>query len=67
MRKRKAGKNIKLIKAEKCDSARIMVDFDDDLYEAMADAGKHHMAKDKLACFTYALNKALFELCEEIK
>lgn len=67
MRKRKAGKNIKLIKTEQCDSVRIMIDIDDDLYEAMADAGKHHLAKDKMACFTYALNKALFELCEEIK
>ena len=44
-----------------------MLDIDDDLYEALAKAGRHHLAKDKMACFEYALNKALLELCEELR
>ena len=44
-----------------------MIDIDDDLYEALARAGRQHLAKDKMACFEYALNKALLELCEELK
>jgi hypothetical protein len=66
MRKRKS-KGIKLVKVEECEAVKILVDVDDDLYEALAEAGRQHIAKDKVACFTYALNKALLELCEEIK
>ena len=66
MRKRKS-KGIKLVKVEEYEAVRILVDVDDDLYEALAEAGRQHIAKDKVACFTYALNKALLELCEEIK
>ena len=35
--------------------------------EALAKAGRQHLAKDKMACFEYALNKTLLELCEELK
>ena len=67
MRKRKAGKHIKLLKVEEYDAVKITVNVDDDLYEAMAEAGRHHIVKDKKACFEYALNKTLLELCEELK
>ena len=67
MRKRKAGKGIELVKVEECNTAKIVVEVDDDLFNAMADAGRQHIAKDKVACFTYALNKALLEMIEELK
>ena len=67
MRKRKAGRSIKLVKVEDYDAVKILVDVDDDLFNAMADAGRQHIVKDKVACFEYALNKALLELCEELK
>jgi hypothetical protein len=67
MRKRKAGKHIKLLKVEEYDAVKITVNVDDDLYEAMAEAGRQHIVKDKKACFEYALNKALLELCVELK
>ena len=66
MSKRK-GKGIKVIKVEDYEAVKILVDVDDDLFNAMADAGRQHLAKDKMACFEYALNKALLELCEELK
>ena len=64
---RKKTRDIKLVKVEECKTAKIVVDIDDDLYEALAKAGRQHLAKDKMACFEYALNKALLELCEELK
>jgi hypothetical protein len=67
MRKRKAGKHIKLLKVEEYDAVKITVNVDDDLYEAMAEAGRQHIVKDKKACFEYALNKALMEVIEELK
>ena len=67
MRKRKAGKHIKLLKVEEYDAVKITVNVDDDLYEAMAEAGRQHIVKDKAACFEYALNKALMEVIEEVK
>ena len=67
MRKIKAGKHIKLLKVEEYDAVKITVNVDDDLYEAMAEAGRQHIVKDKMACFEYALNKTLLELCEELK
>jgi parvulin-like peptidyl-prolyl isomerase len=66
MRKRK-GKSIRVVKVEEYEAVKILVDVDDDLYEALAEAGKQHILKDKTACFEYALNKALLELCEELK
>jgi parvulin-like peptidyl-prolyl isomerase len=66
MRKRKS-KGIKLVKVEEYEAVKILVDVDDDLYEALAEAGRQHIAKDKVACFTYALNKALLEIIEEVK
>ena len=66
MRKRKS-KGIKLVKVEEYEAVKILVDVDDDLYEALAEAGRQHIAKDKVACFTYALNKALLEIIKEIK
>jgi hypothetical protein len=56
-----------LVKTSEQTAVRVIVDIDDDLYEALAKAGRHHLAKDKMACFEYALNKALLELCEELK
>ena len=67
MRKRKAGKGIELVKVEECNTAKIVVEVDDDLFNAMADAGRQHIVKDKVACFEYALNKALLELAEMTK
>jgi len=67
MRKRKANKYIDVVKTEECKSVKITVNVDDDLYEAMAEAGRQHIVKDKKACFEYALNKALMEVIEEVK
>jgi hypothetical protein len=64
---RKKARDIKLVKVEECKTAKIVVEVDDELFEAMAQAGRKHIAKDKVACFSYALNKALLELCEEVK
>ena len=67
MRKTKAGRSIKLVKVKEYEAVKILVDVDDDLFNAMADAGRQHIVKDKVACFEYALNKALLEMMEEIK
>lgn len=64
---RKKTRDIKLVKVEEIKTAKIVVEVDDELFEAMAQAGRKHIAKDKVACFSYALNKALLELCEEVK
>jgi len=64
---KKKNKKITLVKTSEQTAVRVIVDIDDDLYEALAKAGRHHLAKDKMACFEYALNKALLELCEELK
>lgn len=64
--KRKSNK-ITLVKVTDQKAVRVMIDIDDDLYEALAKAGRQHLAKDKMACFEYALNKALLELCEELR
>jgi hypothetical protein len=64
---RKKSNKITLVKVTDQKAVRVMIDIDDDLYEALAKAGRHHLAKDKMACFEYALNKALLELCEELK
>ena len=64
---RKKARDIKLVKVQEYKAAKIIVEVDDELFEAMAQAGRKHVAKDKIACFSYALNKALLELCEEVK
>ncbi len=64
---KKKRNKITLVKTTEEKAVRVMIDIDDDLYEALAKAGRHHLAKDKMACFEYALNKALLELCEELK
>lgn len=64
---RKKSNKITLVKVTDQKAVRVMLDVDDDLYEALAKAGRQHLAKDKVACFEYALNKALLELCEELK
>jgi hypothetical protein len=64
---KKKSRKIALVKTLEEKSVRVMIDVDDELYEALAKAGRHHFAKDKMACFEYALNKALLELCEELK
>jgi len=64
---KKKRNKITLVKTSEQTAVRVIVDIDDDLYEALAKAGRHHLAKDKMACFEYALNKALLELCEELK
>ena len=66
MIKRKTKNLIKLLKIQKFESAKIVIDIDDDLYEAMAEAGRRHIEKDKMACFTYALNKSLSEMCRRL-
>ena len=66
MRKRKS-KGIKLVKVEEYEAVKILVDVDDDLYEALAEAGRPHITTDKVACFEYALNKAVLELAEMTK
>jgi len=60
-------RDIKLVKVQEYKAANITVEVEDELFEAMAQAGRKHIAKDKVACFSYALNKALLELCEEVK
>jgi len=64
---KKKNRKITLVKTFEQESVRVMIDVDDDLYEALARAGRQHLAKDKMACFEYALNKALLELCQELK
>jgi len=64
---KKKNRKITLVKTSEQTAVRVIVDIDDDLYEALAKAGRHHLAKDKMACFEYALNKALLELCQELK
>jgi hypothetical protein len=64
---KKKSNKITLVKTTEQKAVRVMIDIDDDLYEALAKAGRHHLAKDKMACFEYALNKALLELCEELR
>jgi len=64
---RKQTRDIKLVKVHEYKAAKIIVEVDDELFEAMAQAGRKHVSKDKVACFSYALNKALLELCEEVK
>lgn len=64
---KKKNRKITLVKTSEQTAVRVIVDIDDDLYEALAKAGRHHLAKDKMACFEYALNKTLLELCEELK
>ena len=64
---RKKARDIKLVKVQEYKAAKIIVEVDDELFEAMAQAGRKHIAKDKVACFAYALNRALLELCEEVK
>ena len=66
MRKKKS-KGIELVKVEDYDAVKILVDVDDDLFNALAEAGRIHLQKDKKACFEYALNKALLELAEMTK
>ena len=63
----KKARDIKLVKVQEFKTAKIVVEVEDELFEAMAQAGRKHVAKDKVACFSYALNKALLELCEEVK
>ena len=64
---RKKTRDIKLVKVQEYRAAKIIVEVEDELFEAMAQAGRKHILKDKVACFSYALNKALLELCEELK
>ena len=64
---KKKNNKITLVKTTEEKAVRVMIDIDDDLYEALAKAGRHHLARDKMACFEYALNKALLELCEELR
>lgn len=45
----------------------IDIKVDDKTFNALAEAGRIHLQKDKNACFEYALNKALLELAEMTK
>ena len=66
MRKRKS-KGIKLVKVEEYEAVKILVDVDDDLYEALVKAGRKHIVDDDKECFRYAMNMALLELEDRLK
>jgi len=60
-------KQIEVIDIREVKSAVIDIKVDDKTFNAMAEAGRIHLQKDKNACFEYALNKALLELAEMTK
>jgi len=60
-------KQIEVISIRDVKSCVLEINVDDKTFNALAEAGRIHLQKDKNACFEYALNKALLELCEELK
>jgi len=60
-------KQIEVIDIREVKSAVIDIKVDDKTFNALAEAGRIHLQKDKKACFEYALNKALLELAEMTK
>ena len=60
-------KQIEVLDIREVKSAVIDIKVDKATFNALAEAGRIHLEKDKLACFEYALNKALLELAEMTK
>ena len=60
-------KQIEVIGIREVKSAVIDINVDDKTFNALAEAGRIHLQKDKKACFEYALNQALLELAEQLK
>ena len=60
-------KQIEVIGIRDVKSAVIDIKVDDATFNALAEAGRIHLQKDKKACFEYALNQALLELAEQLK
>jgi hypothetical protein len=64
---RRKKQQIEVLDIREVKSAVIDVKVDDKTFNALAEAGRIHLQKDKKACFEYALNKALIELSEQLK
>ena len=60
-------KQIEVLNIRDVKSSVLEIDVDDKTFNALAEAGRIHLQKDKNACFEYALNKALLELAEMTK
>ena len=60
-------KQIEVLDIREVKSAVIDIKVEDKTFNALAEAGRIHLQKDKKACFEYALNKALLELAEMTK
>jgi hypothetical protein len=60
-------KQIEVLDIREVKSAVIDIKVDNETFNALAEAGRIHLQKDKNACFEYALNKALIELSEQLK
>jgi len=60
-------KQIEVLNIRDVKSCVLEIDVDDKTFNALAEAGRIHLQKDKNACFEYALNKALLELAEMTK
>jgi hypothetical protein len=60
-------KQIEVLDIREVKSCVLEINVDDKTFNALAEAGRIHLQKDKNACFEYALNKALLELSEQLK
>ena len=60
-------KQIEVIGIRDVKSCVLEINVDDKTFNALAEAGRIHLQKDKNACFEYALNKALLELAQMTK
>jgi hypothetical protein len=60
-------KQIEILSIRDVKSCVLDINVDDKTFNALAEAGRIHLQKDKNACFEYALNKALLELAEMTK
>jgi len=60
-------KQIEILSIRDVKSCVLEINVDDKTFNALAEAGRIHLQKDKNACFEYALNKALLELAQMTK
>jgi len=60
----KTKNTIKVTKVEECKSVKITIEMNDELFDAVVEAGRQHILNDKDACFEYAFCKALEETCD---
>jgi hypothetical protein len=60
-------KQIEVTSIREVKSCVLEINVDDKTFNALAEAGRIHLQKDKNACFEYALNKALLELADMTK